>query len=278
MRTVWITAKMTWREAWRRRFVIAAGAVGVAFLAVYALGIHFIARDISASPMGALAKNEGFNFFTLAGLYVVHFMYAMLAVLASADVLAGEVASGTIHALLARPVRRSHVLLGKWLALLVMMAAYLLLLGGGTALVMRIFSGYAVMHLERGLALLWLSGVILLSLSLYAGTRISALANGAMLTAAFGLALLGGWVEQIGSLIGSTAAVQVGIVSSLLIPSGALWRRAAYEMRAPVSGVGGFDLFTGGTSVPSNAMLVYSVLYAVGVLWLAVWSWSKRDL
>jgi len=96
--------------------------------------------------------------------------------------------------------------------------------------------------------------MLLLSASLLSGTRLSTLANGVVVFAVYGIASVGGWVEQIGSFLESSAAVNVGIVSSLFLPSEALWKRAAFEMRSPVVDVFGFSPFTSGTSVPSGLM------------------------
>ena len=64
-----------------------------------------------------------------------------------------------------------------------------------------------------------LNGVLMLNVTLLGGTRFSTLANGVLVFAAFGVAFVGGWIEQIGSFLNSEAAVNVGIVSSLLLVS-----------------------------------------------------------
>jgi hypothetical protein len=98
-----------------------------------------------------------------------------------------------------------------------------------------------------------------------------------MVMGLYGLAFVGSWVEQIGSLMNSTAAVQVGIVSSLLMPSEAIWRRAAFDMTAPLSRLVSFGPFSS-SSVPSPAMLIYGGLYLLIMLWIAVRQFGRRDL
>jgi ABC-type transport system involved in multi-copper enzyme maturation permease subunit len=104
------------------------------------------------------------------------------------------------------------------------------------------------------------------------------LANGVLVLASFGVAFIGGWVEQIGSFLDSQAAINVGIVSSLLMPSEVLWKRAAYEMRSLVVDATGFSPFTSGSSVPSTVMIVYAAVYALVALALALWRFQRRDL
>jgi len=69
----------------------------------------------------------------------------------------------------------------------------------------------------------------------------------------------------------------VGIVTSLIIPSEALWRRAAFEMQSPISGALGVSPF-GTISVPSLLMIGYAVLYLVLALVTAISTFNHRDL
>ena len=93
----------------------------------------------------------------------------------------------------------------------------------------------------------------------------------------YGLAFIGGWVEQIGSIFDSQAAVRVGIITSLLMPVESLWRRAAYLMQASGMGIGQLTPFSA-FSPPSTAMVVYGVVYAIVALLLAIRSFNRRDL
>ena len=73
------------------------------------------------------------------------------------------------------------------------------------------------------------------------------------------------------------AAVNIGILSSLLMPSEALWKRAAYEMQSSLTASIGMSPFAS-TSVPSPAMIVYAGLYIAVMLGLALRLFSRRDL
>ena len=93
----------------------------------------------------------------------------------------------------------------------------------------------------------------------------------------YGLAFIGGWIEQFGSIIQNPTAVKIGIISSLIIPSEALWKRAAFEMQSPLSGVLGMSPFSA-TSVPSSLMILYAVLYLLAALSLSIRIFQRRDL
>ncbi|HEU5336002.1 MAG TPA: hypothetical protein VFU27_08565, partial [Terriglobales bacterium] len=129
----------------------------------------------------------------------------------------------------------------------------------------------------QGFALMWLESVLLLSVTLFFGTRFSTLTNGVLALGLVGLAFLGGWIEQIGAATNSASAVNIGIVASVIMPSEALWRRAAHDMQSPLAGVLNFSPFSS-ASLPSSTMIMYAGIYAALALLLAVRRFSRRDL
>jgi ABC-type transport system involved in multi-copper enzyme maturation permease subunit len=176
-----------------------------------------------------------------------------------------------------KPSNRWQVLIGKWLGFAGMLTVYLALMVGGIALVMYLQTGYKAHHLLRGFALIWLETLLLLTLTFLFGTSFSTLTNGVLALGLHGLAFLGGWIEQFGSLANSQRAVDVGIVASILMPSEVLWRRAAFEMQSPLANAFNISPFSAG-AVPSVAMIVYAGIYVATSLGLALWLFRKRDL
>jgi ABC-type transport system involved in multi-copper enzyme maturation permease subunit len=123
-----------------------------------------------------------------------------------------------------------------------------------------------------------LEGLALLSVCLLGGTSLSTLANGVLAFGLYGLAFVGGWIEQIGSLLRNETTVNIGILSSLLMPSEALWKRAAFEMQSPLTrDLGSMTPFSS-TSVPNVIMILYAVAYVAVMLALALRQFSRRDL
>ena len=267
---------LTFHEARRRKMVLAALAMGGLFLLLFGLGVSLIDRNMKEHAVSAAQLGFNYNILLIAGLYVVHFLTVMLAIFASVDTISGEIATHTIQALVTKPVRRWQIVLGKWLGYAAMLLIYLALLGGGIFLVMDALVGYVPANPLAGLLLLMLEALVLLSLSLLGGTRFSTLTNGVVLFMLYGLAFIGAWVEQIGALLQSRAAVNVGIVTSLLMPVEALWRRASYLMQPPL--LSSIPTPFSGTSPPSEAMVIYAALYAAAALALAMRVFSRRDL
>ena len=276
MNTVRTITWLTFHEARRRKMVLAALVLGGLFLLLFTIGLSLIDRNLREGSTSAIQLRFSYNLLLIAGLYVVHFLTVMLSIFASVDTVSGEIASHTVQAIVTKPVRRWQVLLGKWLGYAIMTVLYLGLLGGGIVLVVYLLVGYLPPNPAAGLGLLMLEALVLLSLSLLGGTYASTLTNGVVLFMLYGLAFIGAWVEQIGSFMRSHAAVNVGIVTSLLMPVEALWRRAAYLMQPQF--VSSVPTPFGGTSPPSQAMVLYAALYALVALGLAMRGFGKRDL
>jgi ABC-type transport system involved in multi-copper enzyme maturation permease subunit len=176
-----------------------------------------------------------------------------------------------------KPVRRWEIVIGKWLGFAGMLGLYLLLMAGGVLTITKLLGGYTPPHILRGLGLMWFEGLLLLSLTFLWGTSFSTLTTGVITLGLQGLAFIGGWIEQIGATINRPTAIKVGIVASLVMPSEALWRRAAFEMQSAVINALGVSPF-GTASVPSSAMVIYAGMYLAVALSLAVHRFSRRDL
>jgi ABC-type transport system involved in multi-copper enzyme maturation permease subunit len=276
-------ARLTFLEAARRKILLAALLLGLLFLIIYGLGFHFliVETEKSVGNNNLLQLNEIRNFLLMAGMFVVNFLTSIMIVLTSVDTLSGEISSGTIQTLASKPIRRWEIVIGKWLGFAGMLTLYLLLMGGGVMVIVFLRTGYTAPHPLRALELIWLNALVLLSFSILGGTTLSTLANGVLVFGLYGIAFLGGWIEQIGSFLpnqsASHTAVNIGIITSLIMPSEALWKRAAHELQSPLVAALGFSPFSS-AYYPSLLMVAYAVLYTVITLTLAVLLFNQRDL
>lgn len=278
-----IIARLTFLEAVRRKIALAAFLLGLAFLVLYGLGFHFIITETGLSaenePAANLLRTQVYNFLTNAGLYAVNFLSLAMGALVSADTLAGEIGTGTIQALVTKPVRRSEIALGKWLGFAGLLALYLALMSGGVLGNVYIQSGYRVPHVPQGLAVMYLVSVLMMTITLACSSTFSTLATGGIVFGLYGLAFIGGWVEQIGAALQNETAKNIGIFSSLLMPTEALFRRAAYDMTSPTAQALGLSFGPSFViSIPSPAMVLYSAIYLGVVLMLGIWKFSRRNL
>jgi ABC-type transport system involved in multi-copper enzyme maturation permease subunit len=272
-------AGLTWREAIRRRTLIAAVVFGAGFLTLYGFGLYMIAVDssIRGLPKHAVARHLVLNSLLVMGLYAVNWLVILTTVMVSLSALAGEISSGAMQSVVSKPLARWRVVAGKWTGYAAMLTGYLLIMAGGLVVETWLITGHRAAHIFPVLALMWLESLLLLSLTFCMGARLSTLTTGVVVIGLHMLAFMGGFVEEFGQLAGSSLAANLGIASSLLMPSEALWRRAAAEIQGPMIGGIGRTPFGAG-SVPSNWMIAYAALYATIALGLAVRRFARRDL
>jgi Cu-processing system permease protein len=275
--------RATLREAASRRLLVAVVVLSVAFVAVFVLGFAF-ARGWLAEEADPFEASLAATMLTVLGLYVASFLAAFLAQFLSAGSVSSEIDSGQLHAVLARPLPRWSWLLQRWLGLALVAVGYTVALGGALLLVARWAVGYQAVHPVAGLALMALQILTLLTLGVLGSTRLSTLANGTVVFFAFGLAWLAGLVEFVGNAIDNSAMQHVGIVTSLLVPSDAVWRGASAALSSPavLSAAGATSEQFGppfiGTTLPSPALLIWSLLYVPVLLGLAIRRFQRRDL
>ena len=286
MTSILILARMTFRQAIRRKIVLTGLLLGLGFLIVFSIGFHMIiSSDMQSFADAAgggkavttMLDRERDNGLTLAGLYAVTFLSIAMAALLGADTLASEINSGTIQTIVTKPIRRSDVVFGKWLGFAGLLGLYQILMSVGAVVSVWLQSGYTPPHMVAGLVLIYTESLLVMTIALLFSSRMSALATGGVIFGLYGMSFIGGWVEQIGAALHNQTAVNVGIVTSLIIPSESLWRRAAYEMQSPLSGALGISPF-GATSVPSLFMIAYAVLYLLAALGLTLLVFRRRDL
>lgn len=271
-----LIAGMTFREAARKKVLWMALAAGIAFLALFGTALHFQTVDIARNVPPAL-RPATVNFFLMMGLYAADLLSVVMTVVISADTLSGEIASGTIQSVATRPIARWHLFLGKWIGCAGIVAVYLVLMIGGTAVLGWRIGGTAARHAVLGFGLIALECAVVLTLTLLCGTVFSTLATAVVVLGLHGLAFLGGWIEQAGALIGSHRTVTLGIVTSVVMPSESLWRRAVFVMQSPVTSALNLGPFSA-ASVPSRAMVAYAGAYIAAGIALAIWRFDRRDL
>jgi Cu-processing system permease protein len=274
---IWIMAGVTFREAARKKMLWMALAAGGAFLILFGTGLHFQAKDFVAHGMSPVLRREfSFTMLTL-GLYAIDLLAVLMTILTSVDTISGEIASGTIQAIATKPVPRWQLLVGKWFGFIGMLTAYIALMVGGLNAITYVIAGVTARHLVRGFFLILMESSVLLSVTFAFATYFSTMTSGVLALGLHGLAFLGGWIEQFGAVTHTQRAVNVGVVASLLMPSEALWRRAAFEMQSPLANAMRGSPFST-LSVPSPAMVSYAALYLAIALFVAIRRFSQRDL
>ncbi len=273
-------AAFTLREILRRRLLAATLLLTAGFLLLYWEAVHAGVRHVSREAPALLPLLA--TQLLATGLYFGGFLTAFLAAFAAVGSVSGEIESGLILAVAARPLPRASLVAGKYLGYGILVAAYAALLHAALVLVVRREMAADLPLLAGPILLFVLQPLVILAVALLASTILPTLAGGAAVACLFAVALIGGMVEQVGALVGNDTMLRLGTAASLLLPTDALYRAAAAQLLAalpplpfPVQAALGP---LGPVSLPSRWMLVYAVLYLVAAVALAAWRFARRDL
>jgi ABC-type transport system involved in multi-copper enzyme maturation permease subunit len=279
VRTVFTIAALTLREAARRRVLRSLAVMTVLLLALSAWGFSRLDAEF-----GSLTSGEA-RMATSQVLNLVMFGLSLIAALGTAfmagPTMAGEIESGTALAVMARPVRRSAVLLGKWLGLVAFGGGFIALAGLAQLLIVWTTMGYWPPQPVTGLALLALQTTVLLTLALLLSTVVSPMASGVVAVGLFGATWIAGVVGGVGHALGNDGVAQVGTVSRVLLPTDGLWRGAmrGFQDPAVLEQFPAFRDFPFLSQAPlTTVYLAWTCLWAVLVLGLAVLAFRHRDL
>jgi ABC-type transport system involved in multi-copper enzyme maturation permease subunit len=282
MNAVWTIASLTVREAVRRRLVAAFALISVVLVTLSGWGFYRLSHGVGfTSGETHLALPEAVILF----MFMFSFVVALSASAIASPAISSEIDSGVLQTVVARPVRRSEVLLGKWLGLAGLLAAYTAIVSGLLVLVVWWTSGYVAPDPAAAAAFVFAEGVILLTLVLLLSTRMSALAAGVIGVALFGIAWLAGVVGTLGTTFHIGAMRAAGHVTQFLLPTDGLWHGAIYYLEPPwfisqqlaeTPGVQANPFMSLGA--PSWQYLAWAGIWLAGVLVLDLVSFERREL
>src|SRR5215207_8742177 len=282
-RTVLTIAALTLREATRRRVLVALSVLTVALIALSGWGFSRLAAESEGS---ALTSGEARLTASIV-LNLVMFGFSLIAALGTAflagPTLSGETESGIALAVLARPIRRSAFLLGKWLGLVAFGSGFVVLAGLAEILVVRATVDYWPPDPATALVLLAAQTTVLLTLAVLLSTAISPMASGVVAVGLFCTTWVAGVVGGVGASLGNEAVARVGIVSRMLLPTDGLWRGAMHGFQDPSALVEFGD--EGGGAFPflsvaplTAGYLAWAVAWVAMVWGLAAASFVRKDL
>jgi ABC-type transport system involved in multi-copper enzyme maturation permease subunit len=283
VRSVFIIARLTLREVVRRRLLWSLVGLTVIIVALTWWGFGRIA---DASPVTGPVEMLGVSQVTVMLAFMFAFVLAMTAVFAGSPAIGPDIENGLLLAILARPIRRAEVLLGRWLGLAVVLVAYALVAGYLELGAVALATGYA--PADSMAAPVYLAGeaLVLLTLAIVLSTRVPSVASGAVAVVAYGLAWMAGVLGGVGEAFNSDVLKGAGLVAKLILPSDVMWRGSAGALTPPldVLSAGGianaalyrYSPFSG--AQPSPEWLAYCALWVVGMLAIGCLLLRRREL
>ena len=282
-----IIASLTIKEALRRRLVLAFAAITVAVVGLSAWGFSRLSdAPVRTSGPGLTSGEVRLALPTsyILFMFMFSFVVALSASAIASPAVSGEIESGVLHAIATRPVRRAEILLGKWLGLAALLAAYTAVVSGLEYAVVDWSSGYLAPNPVPAAALLFAEGAVLLTLVLLLSTRLPTLAAGVIGVALFGIAWLGGVVSTLGGAFHVPALDTAGKLVAYVLPTNGLWQAAVYYLEPPSyvirqlasQGDRADPFFT--ATPPSAGYLAWAGVWLVLVLGAGVISFGRREL
>ena len=263
VRTVLTIAALTLREASRRRVLLALAGLTTVLLGLSGWGFGRLGAESSLTSGETLLTASIL-------LNLVMFGFSLIAALGTAflagPTLAGETESGIALSVLARPIRRSAFLLGKWLGLVVFGSGFVVVAGLAQCLIVRATVGYWPPSTATALALLAAQTVLLLTLAVLLSTVVSPMASVVVAVGLFGATWVAGVVGGIGESLDNDSIARVGTVSRMLLPTDGLWRGAMHAFQDPSALVE-----FGGSDAVAFPFLSQSPLTFAYLAWAAVW-------
>jgi ABC-type transport system involved in multi-copper enzyme maturation permease subunit len=257
-------AALTISEAVRRRLLLAFVAITVVIVGLSAWGFNRLSHTQSLTSGEAnLAVPQALILF----MFMFSFVLALSASAIASPSISSEVESGVLMTIVTRPIRRSEIVLGKWLGLAALLAGYAAGVCALEFVVVHLASGFTPPNPVLATVYLFAEGALLLTLALCLSTRVPMIATGVIGVAAFGAGWLAGVVGSLGSALNVAALRTIGQVGRLLLPTDGLWHAAIYYLQ-PSSLVAQHVAEGGSQRDPFFAQGAPSAPY---LLWVACW-------
>ena len=281
-------ARLTIGEAARRRILWVLVILALIAVGITGWGVDRLVTLARANGTPELQIQLGVSQILIFIAFQFSFVLAMTAAFLGSPAIASDLESGIALALLARPLRRTSYLLGRWLGLAAVIAAYA---AGEAALAIFVVgrvSGYSPPSVVVPIAYLAAEGLIVLTLSLLLSTRLPPIGAGAIAVVAFGLSWMAGAIERVGIAItahnpGVNLEI-VGQVGRTLLPTDGLWRGVVYglEPGIVIAAASGQPLAEANpffaASPPTPGFLAWAVIWVVLITLLAAFSLRRREL
>ncbi len=299
-----LITRFTLQEAVRRRLFIAVALLTLLLLGVFALllkatiasvlcssctsslgfrssGTNSLGWTHSADPQTLLLING--IIISLLSVWIVYLLSSALAIFLTVGVISGEIEAGTLAVIVPKPLRRSEIVFGKWLAYALIVGLYTAVLFFAFLLLIHWQTGYWPSQALSALAMLELGIFALIGLTTLGSTLLPTSVNGAIALILFIGAPLTSIVQFLTSMQ-SQPVQNITTIIDLVIPTDALWHGAAFYLLPPsVLTVLGGDVQS--LSVPflaaqpvSLVFLVWVVLYCVFLPLAGAWRFQHRDL
>ena len=281
-----VIARLTVRELVRRRIVWVLAGLSILSVGLVGLGLDRLVDLARLEGSTELEIRIGVSQVLILIAFMFSFVLAVTAAFVGAPALGGDLESGVAWAILARPLRRADILLGRWLGSAVVVIGYAVLSGALAIAVATVVAGYGPPEPLLAVAFLAGEALVLLTLTLALGSVLPSVAAGAIAVVAFGLGWMAGVMAGVAAALGVAGLATAAEVSRWLLPTDGLWRGVIYGLEPPLvvliaagrePALANANPFYAATP-PPLPFVVWSIAWIAIVLTAATWAFERRDL
>ncbi|MFL5679596.1 MAG: ABC transporter permease [Chloroflexota bacterium] len=278
-------AVLTLKEALRRRIVAVLLLLTLFSVALTGWGLERLVALARENGAEELQIQVGVSQVLILVAFMFSFVLAMTAAFLGAPSIGGDIESGVAQSMLARPIRRADLVLGRWLGLGVVVGGYAAASGLLEILFVRAVTGYAPPEPLPAVGFLAWEAIAILTLAVALSTRLPSMASGAISVVVFGLAWMAGVFAGIGRLFEVEVIVTVARASRWIFPTDALWRGVVYALEPPLVIFGAGSAGRAAEANPFYAaapppieFVLWSIAWVAILLGLAVMSMERREV
>ncbi|EHQ89189.1 ABC transporter permease [Desulfosporosinus youngiae] len=279
-------AAATFKEALRKKLFILVAILTLIYLIIFGAITYSVVNEFSTQggPNTVNAIEVASTIVSFHGFYFSSMLVAFLTIMVSVGSISSEIESGVIHSIITRPLKRSSYVLGKYLGLGVLSVSYAMFLFAAIIIICALFQLPVVRTLEplnvlKGLLFFTLEPLAILSLAIFGSAAFKTLSNGIVVVSIYMLGLIGGVVEQFGSMLENQSLISWGIISSLISPFDLIYRQM---LSSTLSNIGVTNPFQAASEMTSTApsiwMLIYTFAYIPGLVILAIRKFRLKDI
>lgn len=272
-------------ESVRKRVFVVVLVLTLAFLVLYALGVHFAFEEISGSGFrgDALLDEQALAGGTIFGLamFAVLFLGSVLAIFLTNGIVRGDAEAGLLQPLVVRPIGRGTMLVSRYLGAVAATTVYVLVVYLLAVVITSVFGDWTPSHVILSGLTLALAVAVVAALSVLTSVFLAASAQGIAVFMIFGGGLLAGLLGQIGDALGSSTLERISDITATALPFEALYQAGLYLITTEATGLtraviqlGPF----GGADEAGPGLALFALAYIAGVLAIAVAAFARRDL
>lgn len=278
--------RLTLLEMLKKKILYLTMILTLIFLLLYGMALHFAYASLMNEDL--IVRLAVSSQLLSMGVYASSFIISFLSIFASAGAISSEIEQGTYDAVLSKPISRTEVLLGKYLGILGVLIPYLLIFMSGILGLNMFFAGDAsasipLSSIASSFGIMCMLPVFLASMGIFLSTFMPTVGSGVIMVLLYFCAMVGGVLETIAHFMKSPAAKEaltnIGICTSLAMPSDIIYRKASSLLFTTASGLNlSAEGMLGASSQPSMAMMVYIGVYILVLLIAALGKFKVRDL